>query len=218
MKDRMGLFILAGSAADASSYEATPYAQGLLTYSLLLGMRGAALRENQFVDVSTWFAFAADEVERLAKDIGHIQRPVPATPQGGRSFDIGQLVDQDKALIPLAKPHPLFVQSTFQDEVRPLDHLKLTALVNEALRAATAQGPRIALVYVEASDLPAAYQLAGRYRVEGEVAKVRTSLIIGNKEVADFSEEGSTRELNKLATQIVGEAERILRESKVIQE
>jgi len=53
MKDRMGLYILAGSAADAVSYEASRYGQGLLTYSLLLGMRGAALRENQFVDVST---------------------------------------------------------------------------------------------------------------------------------------------------------------------
>jgi WD40 repeat protein len=40
MKDRTGMFILAGSAADAVSYEASPYGQGLLTYSLLMGMRG----------------------------------------------------------------------------------------------------------------------------------------------------------------------------------
>ncbi len=35
-------------------------AQGLLTHSLLLGMKGAALREEEYVDVSTLFGFAAD--------------------------------------------------------------------------------------------------------------------------------------------------------------
>src|SRR5215471_10574912 len=106
MKDRMGLYILAGSAADAVSYEASRYAQGLLTYSLLLGMRGAALRENGFVDVSKWFDYATDEVPELAKDIGGIQRPSIAIPLGGSSFDIGQIGDEDKARIPLAGVRP----------------------------------------------------------------------------------------------------------------
>lgn len=51
MKDRTGLYVLAGAAADAVSYEAGRYGQGLLTWSLLFGMRGAALREFQFVYV-----------------------------------------------------------------------------------------------------------------------------------------------------------------------
>ena len=44
-----------GSAADAVSYEASRYGQGLLTYSLLQGMKGAALKEDQYVDVSKLF-------------------------------------------------------------------------------------------------------------------------------------------------------------------
>jgi uncharacterized caspase-like protein len=115
MKDRTGLFILAGSAADAVSYEASRYGQGLLTYTLLLGMKGAALRENQFVDVGSWFNFATDEVPKLAKDIGGIQLPLPAIPSGGASFDVGQIVDEDKARIPLATVRPVFLQSSFQD-------------------------------------------------------------------------------------------------------
>ena len=43
LKDRTGMHVLAGCAADAVSYEATRYGQGLLTYSLLTGMTGGAL-------------------------------------------------------------------------------------------------------------------------------------------------------------------------------
>lgn len=83
VKDRTGIHILAGCAADRVSYETTTYAQGLLTYSLLAGMRGAALREEQFVDVGHLFNYAADQVPELAKGIGGIQRPILAVPRGG---------------------------------------------------------------------------------------------------------------------------------------
>lgn len=42
VKDRTGMYVLSGCAADAVSCEASSYGQGLLTHSLLLGMRGAA--------------------------------------------------------------------------------------------------------------------------------------------------------------------------------
>ncbi|HKI38119.1 MAG TPA: caspase family protein, partial [Gemmataceae bacterium] len=60
VKDRTGMHVLAGCAADSVSYEATRYGQGLLTYSLLLGMRGAKLREGEYVDVVDLFGYAAD--------------------------------------------------------------------------------------------------------------------------------------------------------------
>jgi len=207
MKDRMGLYILAGSAADAVSYEASRYAQGLLTYSLLLGMRGAALRENGFVDVSKWFDYATDEVPELAKDIGGIQRPSIAIPLGGSSFDIGQIGDEDKARIPLASVRPLFLQCNFQDEVRPIDHLKLMAHVNDALREASAREHNATLVYVEASELPDAYLLAGRYRVEDGNVNARVSVFKGEEEAGSFTVEGNTSNLVQLAARIVAEAE-----------
>jgi uncharacterized caspase-like protein len=82
VKDRTDLHILAGRAADAVSYEASRYAQGVLTYSLLLGMRGAKLRDGQFVDVVDLFGFTSDKVPELARDIGGIQRPVIVSPRG----------------------------------------------------------------------------------------------------------------------------------------
>jgi WD40 repeat protein len=214
MKDRTGFYILAGSAADAVSYEASRYGQGLLTHSLLVGMRGAALRENRFVDVNTWFAFATEEVPKLAKDIGGIQKPRPAIPYGGESFDVGMLLDEDKAQIHVASVRPLFLQSNFQDEVRFIDHLKLAARVNEALREVSVRGAGASLVYVDASEYPDGYLLTGRYRVAGSSVKVRVTLFKGEKEAANFTVEGITAEIDKVAQQIVDEAGRVLRDSR----
>ena len=103
VKDRTGLFILAGCAADAVSYEATRYAQGLLTYSLLLGMKGGALKEDQQVDVGRLFDFAADRVADLARDIGGIQRPQIHRGTGA-SFPIGLVTTDDQGRIQLPAP------------------------------------------------------------------------------------------------------------------
>ena len=91
MKDRTGMYVLAGSAADAVSYEASLYGQGLLTYSLLFGIKGAALRNSEFVDIMTLFQYSANKVPELAKDIGGVQKPEIRIPHGGQSFDIGRL-------------------------------------------------------------------------------------------------------------------------------
>ena len=220
MKDRMGLHILAGSAADAVSYEASQYGQGLLTYSLLLGMRGGALREDRFVDVSKWFDFATEEVPQLAKDIGGIQKPERYTPcriaeqaelacGSSATWDIGQLLGEDKARIPLATPRPVFLQSTFQDEVQLRDQLKLTGLVNEALREVSSRGQDASLVYVDAAEFPDAYLLAGRYRVEGSRVTAKVSVFKGEKQVGNFTFVDEAGNLDKMTAEIVGKAQRL---------
>jgi WD40 repeat protein len=214
MKDRTGLYILAGSAADASSYEASSYAQGLLTYSLLLGMRGAALREDRFVDVGKWFAFATDEVPKLAKDVGGIQRPRTAIPRGGESFDLGEMLDEDKARIPLAKVRPLFLQSNFQDEVQLMDHLKLAAHVNEALRGVSEGESDPALVYIDAPVFPDAYMLVGRYSIAGNSMNVRIKLFKGEKEAGSFTVEDNMAKVDSIAAKIVDRAQRLLQDAR----
>lgn len=210
MKDRTGLYVLAGAAADAVSYEASRYGQGLLTYSLLFGMRGAALREDQFVDVSQWFNHAADQVPELATGIGGIQRPVIAMPTGGASFDIGQILEDDRQQIPLATVRPLVFQSSFQDEGRVQDHLRLTMRVNEALREVSARGPGAGFVYVDAALFPDAYELAGRYRIDGHVVKVKLWLFKNGVQKTAFDVTGDTAQLDRLVTDILKRVERAL--------
>ena len=210
MKDRTGLYVLAGAAADAVSYEASRYGQGLLTYSLLFGMRGAALREEQFVDVSQWFNHAADQVPELATGIGGIQRPVIAMPTGGTSFDIGQIREDDRQQIPLATVRPLVFQSSFQDEERVQDHLRLTMRINEALREVSARGTGAHFVYVDAALFPDAYELAGRYRIDGHAVKVKVWLFRNGVQKTAFDVTGDTAKLDRLVTDILTRVERVL--------
>ncbi len=62
LKDATGSHVLMGAAADKVSYEASRYGQGLLTYALLLGMRGEALDEGGRLEVRKWFDTAQHRV------------------------------------------------------------------------------------------------------------------------------------------------------------
>ena len=75
MKDCTGMFVLAGSTADKISYEASQFGQGLLTYSLLLGMTGSALKDGTSVDVMELFQFARDRGTRVCRR--HRRHPNP---------------------------------------------------------------------------------------------------------------------------------------------
>jgi WD40 repeat protein len=207
LKDRTGLHILAGCAADRVSYEASRYGQGLLTYSLLMGMRGAALREGQFVDVGQLFGFAADQVPLLAHDIGGIQRPLIAVPTGGSSFDIGRVAEEDKRRIPIVAVRPIVLRTSFQDEDRVRDHLDLAAQVNEHLREAATRSGQSGLVFVDADEFPGAWELRGRYRVRNGRVTVTVLVFQGNVELARFDVSGETATTAELAVEIVRQAE-----------
>lgn len=84
LKDRTGMFVLTGSAADKlSRYQAGQFGQGLLTYSLLEGIKGEVPDKFGHVDIMKLFRYATDRVPELAKGIGGIQTPVPVGPLGG---------------------------------------------------------------------------------------------------------------------------------------
>jgi len=197
LKDRTGFHILAGCAADKVSYEASRFAQGLLTHSLLLGMRGAALRENKFVDVLKLFGFSVRRVPKLAGSLGGVQRPVLAIPRGLATFDIGKLEGAAKAKVPLKSPLPLVLRSNFQDEQAFADVLGLAPLVNAGLRDAAV------LVFVDAMELPGACRVVGRYRVEGTTVKVAVRVFRDNKLLAEFKIAGDNKDAAALAGKLV---------------
>jgi hypothetical protein len=214
MKDRTGMHVLAGCAADAVSYETSRYGQGLLTHSLLLGMRGAALRDEEFVDVGRLFGFAADKVPELAKDIGGIQRPEIARPKGGASFDVGQLNSEDKAQIPLQPVLPLVLRSSFQDEHRFRDHLNLAKHVDDLLRDASSRGRDADLVFIDAGEFPGACGLLGRYSVQGQTVTVVVVLARGEENLEQFRVTGQISKVDRLANEIVVQTRKRLNPSE----
>jgi hypothetical protein len=203
VKDRMGMFVLAGSAADAVSYEASRYGHGLLTYTLLEGMRGGALREDEYVDVSQLFGYAVDRVPRLAEGVGGIQKPQQAMPRGGGSFDIGRLTGTDLSQIKLATPRPLVLRTQFQDADRFVDHLNLRQRVNAKLREVSVRSLHAPVVFVDAATAPQAYIVVGRYTPRGDELTLEVRLVKQDDEVAHWTMAGSVSKLDALISTMV---------------
>jgi hypothetical protein len=206
LQGRTGLHVLMGSAADAASYEATQYGQGLLTYALLRGMKGAALREESYVDVSRLFQYAKDEVPKLAGSIGGIQDPRYMAPRQAESFDIGLLRTEDKAQIPLASVRPMILRPMLLND-EGFDNLDLTKALKNKLSdesyAAARRGTASGAIYVDAEELPGAVRPTGIYRIEGDRVLVHLVLRRDQTKLADIPVEGTRRNLAALTDRLV---------------
>ncbi|MCU1267895.1 MAG: (Myosin heavy-chain) kinase [Acidobacteria bacterium] len=217
MQDVTGFHVLMGSAADAVSYEATQYGQGLLTYSLLQGIKsGEALEEGGRIDVSRLFQYAANKVPQLARNIGGIQRPEIRSPSGdSKSFAFGLISSvADKKEIPLETPKPLILRPVLQNQKLGYDNLKLTPLLRDALREesyATVRGRDAApLVFVDAEEMPDAIIPSGNYTIEGDTIRVILNLIRNDEVFKSVTIEGRRTDLpglvKKLVTQFTANA------------
>lgn len=207
MKERTGVFLLMGCSADRVSYESAEYGQGLLTYSLLFGMKGASLRkriEGEYVDVMTLFRDVADRVPRLANGIGGIQMPLVSIGEGG-SFDIGRLTTEDKAKIRLADKRPLVLRPRLVNTDDPDDD-KLERLFERSLREASApvgRGKQPALVYVPVADeFPGAIRVTGNYSMVDSKVTGRLTLRRDGKVIALVPIEGKADDLPAVAKEL----------------
>lgn len=205
LKDRTGFYVLMGSAADAVSYEASRYGQGLLTYALLQGMKGAALKNDVDVDVSKLFQFAVDDVPGLAHDIGGVQRPQIIAPTGGASFDLGQLQPEDQKQIQLAAEKPIFLRPQLVNAEGP-DDLDLAAAVRRELRNETyvsARGSQAVpdAIFVDEDEMPGAIRIGGTYVLEDK--KITATIWLSrDKAKTHLVVEGSADDIPSLATKM----------------
>jgi WD40 repeat protein len=200
MRDRTGTHIISGCAADAVSYEASRFGQGLLTYALLEGIRGGALREGRFVDVTLLFSSASDRVPSLAKGIGGIQEPRIFS--ASESFDIGEVSEDIRRRIPLAEEKPVFIMSSFQDEESFDDLAGLEGFTDEQLRIiASSDQPHI--LFLESKSFSNAYRIRGQYKISENSMVVRVRLFRDKEIVADFSVSGQISAIQNISQDIV---------------
>jgi WD40 repeat protein len=197
LKDRTGFHILMGCAANARSYETSRYGQGLLTYSLLQGMKGAALREGQFIDVNTLFNYAADQVPLLAVGVGGLQRPMIATPKGN-SFDIGQLTADDRGNIPVEISKPLLLRPVLMNIDSIGDPLELTELLRKSL-----QNNGDKWVFIDADTAPDGISLQGTYTIAKEIININIKMWKSEKELQNFTITGKKNKLSTLIDDII---------------
>lgn len=182
LQDRIGFFVLMGAAADKVSYEATQYHQGLLTYSLLQGMRGAKLRDEKFADINMLINYAQDTVPSLAKNIGGIQRPIVIMPERlgmmgeSGSFDIGMFTTVEIAKMPKQTlPRTFIVRPTLIEVNENYDKLGLTPLLRQAFRDVESS-----LAFIDADEMIDAVKLSGSYAIKGDDVTVTLRLTRNN--------------------------------------
>jgi WD40 repeat protein len=210
LKDRTGTHIITGCAADAVSYEASRYGQGLLTYSLLQGIKGASLRESEFVDVLPLLNFARERVPQIAAGIGGIQEPKVFSPYGAESFDIGQVSEDVRSSIPLAQAKPMFVRSTFIDVDESEDQLGLSKLIDGELNERSVSGAKGgSLVFLDVKDFPEAYKLSGTYKKHGDtfVLNMRIRSVDFDKKSALLA-----NSIDDLKKQILAEIDKVVQD------
>ena len=215
LKDKTGTLLLASSAADAKSYEASPYGHGLLTYSLLLAMRQGtrpAVAEDGTLWALDLFQEAQRRVPQLAKGIQGTQEPQLAMPRAGMNFELGLLDAERRDAIELATPLPVLVAEGFALEDRPVDPVGLTASVRSRFLALEAGAQAPGFLYMERAPSEAAYRLAGRYLSRGTTVEVRAFVHRGTTEIAHWTATGSERQLPDLAAALVEKAREIVRD------
>ncbi len=213
MKDRTGLYIISGCAADAESYESSIYGQGLLTYALLEAMKGAALKENKYVDIYAMLDHAREKVPKYALGLGGIQTPQLLMPRGG-SFDIGIINETDKPKIPLAGVKKVFTRTTVLDKDKMRDVLKLSQSINEKLNdLATPVDGKGLIVFIDTDEFPDACNISGVYQVKGGLIDFNGSVLCGEKETPlsfeKLTKEKLLEELMKIVTKMGEEANAI---------
>jgi WD40 repeat protein len=205
LKDATGTFVLMGSAADKNSYEASRFGEGLVTYALLEGMRGDALKGST-LDVLSWFEYAAKKVPELARSVGGIQQPELVTPQS-QPFPVAVLTADDRLRIPLALPKQEVLQPLCLNEDQS-DPLHLTSLLAEQMRAVEysfARGQEAPVVFLESTDeeFPGALMPRVLYRKSASVITARIRLYRNEEQVAEeISVIGSEASLGSLAAQL----------------
>jgi len=74
----------------------------------------------------------------------------------------------------------------------------------------SARGTGAHFVYVDAALFPDAYELAGRYRIDGHAVKVKVWLFRNGVQKTAFDVTGDTAKLDRLVTDILTRVERVL--------
>lgn len=181
LKDKTGTFILSASASGQPAYEASQFGQGLLTYSLLSGIKlGNGLKDDKYLDVSRWFNTASDQVRDLAKSIGGRQEPQII---GSASFDLGLADKEVKDGINISPSQKkLFTRSLVYTGDRDLliDNLQITDEFNNELLSRSSMGRESKLSYVEQYKSADAYSIRGSYEVTGNKLSLKVSVIYQN--------------------------------------
>jgi WD40 repeat protein len=208
LKDMTGTYLLSASASNQSAFEMGMYGRGLLTYSLLLGMKTGEGLKEKYVDIAKWFQFAAEKAKELAKDVSNRQDPQISL---NGTFPIGivykELLDQIK----LATKKPQFKRSNFQNDDLFIDNLKIGQAIDKELNELTFTGKNRPLVFFADAIGDSVYSINGRYKTSENHIKGEVRLFEGEKSIFSMTIDTTIGNVNAMVKEVV---EKMIKEVK----
>ncbi|MBX2802083.1 MAG: caspase family protein [Myxococcales bacterium] len=199
-RERTGAWLLAGAAADQVSYEASRYGQGVLTYTLLDGMRGPAVDGANQLLVSRLFAHAETHVQTNARGVGGIQ--IPVVRRGEGDFPIGAMPPEARSAIEVRRLRPVMVRSSVQGEGGRRDTLGFADLLDAALRDASAQ-PDAPFVAWDSPPAPDTWQITGQIVASEDSLRFEGFLTWQGEAVKEHPISAAAADLDALTTVVL---------------
>jgi len=208
---RTGTYILSASASGHSAFEMSEYGQGILAYNLLLGIKtGGGLRDNRFLDVSTWFKFAAEKVDEMAKENGERQEPKTFGNGDAAGIDVGMIDASVLDKIVLSSKKPVFGKSIVIDTDITDDDLGIGELIEDQLVKLSFQGKSSKLVFISNSHGTDTFKLNCQYKKNGETIKGKIVLVKNNRLYTERSINTIRENLKQEIIKIVNEVTEVL--------
>jgi WD40 repeat protein len=208
---RAGIHVIMGSAAEASSYEASGLQQGLLTYALLEGFKGRAANQQKEIQVADLFRFAQNEVEGLAKRHAKVQEPEVFSARG-QSFPLA-LLTPELAAIKIERERLTLAIAQIISRDASYDNMKITAAVRqkiEELSSVMSRGNAFRADLVENDDVPGVIIVTGAYTVVNGTVSATIKFVRDDREIGSAEVNGTASDTRTLVDDIAQEISKVV--------
>ncbi len=150
LKDKSGMFILAGSAPNQAAYELPQYQQGMLTYSLLSVLKNnpSILDNQQFLNVQKWFLESEKKLKEEVESKGLKQ---DAKPFGTANIRIGIVDEEVRANINIVNERAVVYCDNVMETETALDNLNLKELLSKEFSEISARGSNSPVFFTTAA-------------------------------------------------------------------
>jgi hypothetical protein len=209
LKDKSGMFILAGSAPNQSAYELPQYEQGLLTYSLLYVLKNnpEILDDGKFLNVQKWFLESEEYLHKLVSSMGYAQ---DAQPYGTANIRIGEVDEDVRNSIHLAEEKPMLLCANALDTNTFNDDLLLKESINKQLFTISENGAESHIVFAT-RETSNATKINILYSISDGVVNCQLRLLRNNETIHQATITGSSKDVDSIVNKIIVEVLEIVR-------
>jgi WD40 repeat protein len=201
LKDKSGMFILAGSAPNQSAYELPQYEQGLLTYSLLYVLKNNPdiLDDGKYLNVQKWFLESEEYLHELVSSMGYDQ---DAQPYGTANIRIGEVDEDVRNSIHLAEEKPMLLCANVLNENTFNDDLQLKDNINKQLIKITENGTASQIIFSK-QEAANVNKINILYSLTADEINCRLSLIKNNQTIYEAKISGNSKDIDALVNKII---------------